>query len=187
MMPSLSKVVCLCAAPTPVAFSAGSIAAVPPPLKEKEEEWKRGAERSCRPCRRCFSESASPSVSLPRSLAPQSEGRCSAASFGSVFALLLPRIVLPSKKRDTDTKWKRVRRQKQDGGDRVDRRLGNGLLRVDVIDVGGNRPSRLGNWKHVTKGEEDVAAGMESKGRLKWQKTIQATGMWRNQSTNRCA
>ena len=64
--------------------------------------------------------------SLPRSLPllspspPPSEGRCSAASFSSVFALLLPRIVLPSKKRDTDTKWKRVKRQKQDGSDRVD-------------------------------------------------------------------
>ena len=39
-MPSLSKVVCLCAAPTPVAFSAGSIAAAPP-LEEKEEEEER--------------------------------------------------------------------------------------------------------------------------------------------------
>ena len=155
-MPSLSKVVCLCAAPTPVAFSAGSIAAVPPPLKEKEEEWKRGAERSCRPCRRCFSETASPSVSLPPSLppslsllspSPPSEGRCSAASFSSVFALLLPRIVLPSKKRDTDTKWKRVKRQKQDGGDRVDRPLGDGPLRVDVLGFGGvgRVDSRIGS------------------------------------------
>ena len=150
-MPSLSKVVCLCAAPTPVAFSAGSIAAVPPPLEEKEEEWKRGAERSCRPCRRCFSESASPSVSLPSpsllSPSPPSEGRCSAASFSSVFALLLPRIVLPSKKRDTDTKWKRVKRQKQDGSDQVDRPLGDGLLRVDVLGFGGigRVDSRIGS------------------------------------------
>ena len=147
-MPSLSKVVCLCAAPTPVAFSAGSIAAEPPPQRRRGVEERSG---SCRPCRRCFSESASPSVSLPSpsllSPSPPSEGRCSAASFSSVFALLLPRIVLPSKKRDTDTKWKRVKRQKQDGSDQVDRPLGDGLLRVDVLGFGGigRVDSRIGS------------------------------------------
>ena len=90
----------------------------------------------------------SQSVRLPPfSLAPPSEGRCSAASFSSVFALLLPRIVLPSKKRDTDTKWKRVKRQKQDGSDQVDRPLGDGLLRVDVLGFGGigRVDSRIGS------------------------------------------
>ena len=61
---------CVCAAaPTPVAFSAGSIAAEPPLQRRRGVEERSG---SCRPCCRCFSESASPSVSFPRSLAPQS-------------------------------------------------------------------------------------------------------------------
>ena len=110
-------------------------------------EERRGAERELSPVPPLLFR-ISQSVRLPPfSLPPQSEGRCSAASFSSVFALLLPRIVLPSKKRDTDTKWKRVKRQKQDGSDRVDRRLGDGLLRGDVVGVGGigRVDSRIGS------------------------------------------